>query len=275
MVFNTMRTIYNLKLQTANLFGKKYKPLPNTTLNEKFGIYPNYDIDSEINPRLNLLTIGIGGQTVLDTSVTDLRKPRHSVKDGALFKHVPFIIRPVDNDLTDTERLKYRLRKLVTTPEQDYYFYYGRVIGDDLMYYDNIYKINSPVSTFNTGKYDTGLDGSILNPSPVIGNMMDTDNLSYLLNMCKIKFYLNDEEIESIKTAINILYPGENVSNITEIGVCSSLDIDVEYGKEAIWVQLNYFYDVDMDLQILFNLYNKNSNFILEVGGMEPLVVGS
>ena len=103
-VYNSTRTIYNLKLQTCMMFGLPYHPLPNTTLNEKFNIYPYNEIDCNYEnqnyPRVNGIVIGIGGNEVVNSDILDLKLGKHSPVDAALFEHIPFVIRPIENDLT-------------------------------------------------------------------------------------------------------------------------------------------------------------------------------
>jgi hypothetical protein len=274
MIFNTVRTIYNIKLQSANLMGKQYHPLPNTTLNEKFIIYPNYGIDGK-NPNLSLYTIGIGGSPIIDNTAINLKRGLHKPIDGSLFEHIPFVLREIGNDLDDDTRKKYRLRKNINVNGYDYIAYYAKVI-DEVKYEDTIYKVNSRLENNFIGPYDTLSNPKILHPEPV--SNLDLLNVKgdYILNECKIILRFTKEEVEELNNAISILYPDKDNIIISEIGLCSGINVGVPYGTESVWTQINYFVDSGIDTKVLYNnLSNKDFELMLDIGGMEPLYIGA
>jgi len=274
MVFNVTRTIYGINLQTALLLDQPFRPLPNTTLNEKFDILPNYGI-SDMLPKLRLMTIGIGGNPVIENTAINGKRGSHRPVDGALFKHIPFILRPENNDLSENERKRYRLRKTVYTDSGAYIAYYGRLI-DDIKFTNTLFQVTSVEGDNFIGPYDTLSDSNILNPVPTLNTDIFSTKGRYILNMCKVYFHFTQDEINEIKNAIKILYPNDNTNTITEIGFCSSLDVDTTYGKESVWTQINYFVDTNFDLELLYNLANeKEIEYQVEIGGMEPLYMGA
>ena len=271
MIFNTCRTIYGIKLQTALLTNSIYTPLPNTTLNEKFNIYPNHSLLGQY-PKLNLFVIGIGGNSIIENNVKDLKRAKHSAVDGALFKHVPFIIRELNNDISDTERAKYRLRVIQNFNGIDYICYYGKVI-QTIEYHDMIFTTNTTEDISTIGLFDTNSKPEILNPVNNNNlNLLSIPN-NYILNMCKVFYSMDLDEIDEVKNAINIIYPDIENPIISEIGLCSSIDMLLDNYMEAIATQINFHIDVSLDLQAIYG-NNKNINLVLELGGMEPLNSG-
>jgi len=273
MVFNTTRTIYSLKLQTALLTGAEYETLPNTTLNEKFSILPNYVITGTY-PRLNCYVLGVGGNPIIENTAIDLKRGKHRATDGALFKHLPFIIRRTDDDISDELKQKYRLRKVENINGIDYIVYYAKVL-DKIDFTNTIFQVNSDFGNNFIGPYDTTNDPTILNPTPLLDLDITKIKGSYVLNMCKVLFVLEDWEIEELKNSMSIMYPGETLTSISEIGLCSGIDIDYNGYKESVKTQINFFTDMNLDLQLLDNLkVNNRVEFYLELGGMEPLYKG-
>jgi len=269
MVNNTIRTIYNVRLQTFMLCGLPYKPLPNTTLNEKFNILP-YKTPTGY-PKLNLITIGIGGDPSLNTNVRELRRSQHTAKDGSLFKHLPFVVRELENDLTDEEKAKYRLRKIENINGKSYVCYYAKVI-ENFRYEDLIFRVNSIFEDNFIRVYRTENDPTILNPIPnTKTDIMDT-NVDYVLNMCKVPVILDQDDMTELMNAKQIMYPDDNVNMISEIGLCTSEDYTDSNGNvEAISIELGFIVDVGIDL-LATEQYENGVELYLEIGGMEPLI---
>src|SRR5574344_1159200 len=98
MVIASQRTVYNVALHLAMLFNKPYKILSNTTLNEKFEIEANNELADGVYPSLKYIGIGIGGSVLLDN--TDAYTySEHSPVQGALFEHIPYVLRKPNNDI--------------------------------------------------------------------------------------------------------------------------------------------------------------------------------
>ena len=104
---NNVRTVYGAYLQTCSLLGLDVEIKPNSTLNQKFNLYPNEEFNNGQFPTVKYVTIGNGGHTAsIGVDGIPLVNPvPHSPRHGALYNHLPFIIREVTNDLTPTERL--------------------------------------------------------------------------------------------------------------------------------------------------------------------------
>jgi len=268
MVFKTCRTIYNIKLQTAMLVGAPYNTLPNTTLNEKFGIIPNYP--TKDYPRLNLITIGIGGNPVIYSEPDSLKTSIHKPVDASLFEHVPFLLVKPD-EITDDINNNYRLRKTINIDGTDYVAFYGMVLNN-IKYQDELYYAVTNNDTSILAPYDTLYNQSLLNPTPILNNDLTKMSSSFIFNMCKIPISLEKDVINNINNALKLLYPDKQINAINEIGLCSSVDVELKDGtKEAVNAQINYFVDVNIDIQLLDNLNNDSVNFYLEIGGAEPL----
>jgi len=274
MIFNSARTIYNVKLQTCKLLDLEYTPLVNTTLNEKLNIYPNYVFDKPTMPKLNLITVGGGGIPIINNDVLDLKRSKHGSKDGALFKMLPLLIKPYNTPLSDIESSVYRLKTTETINEIHYDIYYG-MVTNSITYDPRIYKIKSTEINLNTSILDTSLDDTILNPVIKLGTLDNDSNYDYIINTCKLGINIDKQFMNNIIHALSIKFPYDNITTLTEIGICSSVDTAVDGRTEAIWTQINYFIDLDLDVQMLNTKIKQDGSVYLnvDIGGMEPLMI--
>jgi len=277
MIFNTAKTIYALKANIAKEIGVKYKPELNTTLNEKFDVFPNYDITTDEYPLLNLITIGSSGNNIIDSDLIKMKRARHTAKDGALFNHIPFLIVPMNTPLTEDEQKKFRLGSVQTINGVKYDCYYGLVI-DNIIYDDRIFKIRITDGLSNMYPLDTNEDDKILNPTPISNLNVDQITNEMVLNSCSVKISFTKDDMDRIKDNIKFI-TGEENSNITEIGLCMSIEKDIKNRnnllvKENVWTQIAYHVDVNIDLELKDDLHlDKKLEFIIDIGGMEPLSI--
>lgn len=265
MIKSSKKTIYARKLATANELGLTYTALPNTTLNDKFGIMP--DIRPSKNPILKYFTVGVGGNDVI-TGNHGFSYSDHMSYDACLFNHVPFVIVDVNMDLTTLEQKNYRFKVRETINGKEYFCYYLKTIKtvdyNDQVYVVNIKKGTKPVLSVlntNTDKYlrpvpSTRIPGS---------SALTDDNIAYIANVAKLEFSLSTDELDKLNTAISIKY-GDKYK-LTEIGVCFGEDKDTE----AVGVQIAYH--VKIDLNTIIDLADNNNNIVrtIEIGGMEIL----
>jgi len=266
MILNSQKTMYGMHLKINMLLGLPHTDLPNTTLNEKFNILPNMPITPGVYPTIKYLTLGIGGNTVTDSSIYKYSK--HRSTDGALFDHIPFIIRPLTSDLVGVERDKYRLRVIETHNSIDYACYYAKVVNTFI----NRPSLNEVTTTngITSIKEITTNDASILSPAPrVITNYLDQTKNTYSVKIAKIGFNLYLSDINEIRDAMTIRLG--SIHNLTEVGVVSGIDTPTATGNEVTNATMFYFSEIDIDTQI--NINNQTDIVRnIEIGGMEPIL---
>ena len=272
MVKSSQLSIYGLALINAMLANRYYKVHKNTTLNEKFNILPTDHtpqgtIQVPIFPRPKLFVLGVGGTPYID-NVNSYKYSQHSVLDAALFKHIPFVIRRINDDLDSITRQKYRLRKIITVKGDEYYAYYAKVC--DLIDYRNynflVNKVNGndilSIMNFDSDRY--------LNPTPVVKptDPATVTNVNSVINRFKFEFLLTEDEQKELRNVLAIL-EREDIAKITELGICHGYDIPTTYGYESLDTQITYFVDIDLDVALDLNStirFQRN----IELGGSEP-----
>jgi len=267
MILNSQRTIYSIDIQTAMMTGTQYKPLPNTTLNEKFNVYTSTVIDDTLYPKLNYFAIGIGGTSLINDN-TIYKISKHKPIDGALFEHMPFIMRPINLDLTDEERANYRMRVEEVYDGITYACYYLKVVPT-IKLRNGIFELttNNDLTVLNLLSTN---DSSILNPVPRNTDIViDKSKNRYISKVIKLEFSLFQNEIDELDNVMDIIYGARKT--ITEIATCSGIDIDVGSNKESVFTQVNFFTEVALDTQSII-VNNKPFIRAIEIGGNEPLI---
>ena len=274
---NNIRSIYGAYLQTCALLGFNVDIKPNSTLNQKFDLFPNEIFNSGETPTVKYLTIGNGGHTAsMGVDGLPLINPvPHSPRHAALYNHLPFIIREVTEDLTPGERLLYRLRVPRTIDGVNYMCYYAKVL-DLSMVEPKIELRNNTDGIITATDFTPSL--ADLNPVkpviPVNGNITSTGN--YLASTAKIEFVMNEAEITELLNACNIIYGSDNYAFISEIGLCSGVDRSLmgNFGgppsayTEAVGVQIMNFISTAIPAYALSTSITQT----IDVGSTSPLL---
>jgi len=270
-MFNTTKTIYSVMLDVANILGKPHVVLPSTTLNEKFKVMtPNTETQ---NPKLRYYALGLEYESLVQNTSINIDMIRHKPTDGSLFRHIPFIARPVDSDLTATERDRYRLRTTRFVDGKEHAFYFIKLIDEvstnsKLLMVSNVNN-ESFLNTFSTEVSD------ILEPEIEERDSVDSSQIDYIAYSQHISITITEDELKELYNATKLLY-GTNVFDgdsltLGEIGIISGNEAVDENGfKEIANAQINYFLKIDHVLTDI-NLLSKFTKTI-EMGGMSPMV---
>jgi len=267
---HSTKTIFLVDLQTTILTGRRYKTLPNTTLNEKFNIQPEITT-LDTYPTIQYLAVGNGLSKEISAEESIIK---HAVTDGALYNHVPFVIRPVDDDLLPADRAHYRLRNLITINNKEYVEYHLKKIdmenGENRITEVTVNEVANTLSLYNPRNYRS------LRPLPLQINPTKTDNKNYIktnkyiMKMLQFHFTLTEKDLEELQNSIEIKFGGTVLFSrvLKELAVCSG----VEYNDEIAMAQIMYFKNIDIDVWTLLDT-KETINDIVEIGGMEPLLL--
>ena len=271
MVISSQRTLYNVDLHLSMLLGRDYMTKPNTTLNEKFDVLADVNGPEGMYPKLQYYCIGIGGDQ-LSESVSGFPVSEHSPMDAALFEQIPFVIRPIQQDLTPTERANYRFRVIETIKNETYVCYYLKVIPGYTLR-DDFYKVTT-VNGLSTLKLMDTDNPEFLNPVPR-NRRLNYDNMNtteFITKIAKLEFNLMHNDIKELENVLNIL--GKDGRQLTEIGVCTGIDNIIDGNVEASSVQIAFHLGVNLDLVQSINVDN-NIIRVIEIGGSEGLTFGN
>ena len=265
-------------LQTAQKFGKPFDILPNSTLNQKFGVFDSLLPDPTDDISVRYVAIGNGGHKSVTGAngiskfVSIPHQPRHT----ALYNHLPFIMRPVDADLIAAERVNYRLRKEIDVNGARYAAYYLRKL--DLTATAPSLEYRTVVGeTVTTNPWEPSLED--LNPVPpaLNPNQVMTTGDDYIAASALVPLVFTEAETLELINAATILYDDPGFAVVSEIALCSGVDRMVSGNfngtamnyTEAIAVQVNDF------LATLFvpQFQSRGMSIDLDAGSVEPLLV--
>jgi len=269
MVISTQRTIHWLSILLDMSIGKIFKILPNTSLNEKFNIDTDIHTPVHTYPKLNYFSIGVGGEPITDATDT-YRFSKHSAMDGSLFNHIPLALKKLDEDFTVEVKAGYRFRKIVTVDNIDYAAYYLKVAPTPLLR-DFYYEIKTIDGQSTLGVYNHNTD-KILNPIPIekASRINTMQNSLYISKLIKFYFTLTKNEVTELHNVFTILKL--DATHITEIGICSGVDLTINNETKAIDVQTAYILDTNLFLATDM-LADEKINLWIEVGGSEPMML--
>ena len=250
-----MKTIYSIALQTANYCGYQHEILPNTTLNEFYGIG---NATPPSNPIMDYFIIGLKLENLLtngtdangnpiEDGVFNLNRNLHKSKDGNVFFPLPFRLVKRDLALSRDEATDYRLKKEITINGEQYLAYYlKKLMGNTRdRYLDTLTdKMNdTSISIFNSE------DATILNPIPQTDEFVLADEIKALAYTKPVKMSLTQIELANMEEAVGLLYGTSRPKVIGEICLCSGRDMVVNISDvEASGVQANMFIEVDIDI---------------------------
>ena len=272
------RTIYGAHLATCKLLNRPFSVLPNSTLNQKFNVFENELPVVNEYPSLKYIAIGNKGASYEVTSngyILTTPLP-HVARHASLYNFLPFIIRRVNDDLSSTERMKYRMRTFMTIGGDNYVAYYLKVLNIDNLIPDiELRNVNNGVITVTNFTPEL----SDLNPvAPNLSNInLNNPNGDYLVSSAKINFVLNSNDIEEIMNACNIIYGDTRYSVINEIALCTGVDKTVQ----GVFGNSTAPYIESIATQIVSFIYQYHAltsnttevNIQLDIGSVEPLLV--
>lgn len=221
----TQRTIYAGHLQTSMILKKPFTVLPNSTLNQKFGIHDDQVPGVNEYPSLGYVAIGNKGITydlapggfLLTTPIP------HLARHAAAYNFLPFVVRRAGDDISATERLRYRMRVPMNIGGVPHVAYYLRKMDlDGVTPVVELRNVQDGVIT-NT-PFSPEL--SDLTPThPVISNVnVNTANGDYLVSNAKTSFILNQADITNIMEACLTIYGDPRYAVINEVMLVTGLD---------------------------------------------------
>lgn len=272
-------TISAAHLQTCKLLKKPFSVLPNSTLNQKFNLFQDELLATNEYPGLAYIGIGNKGATyevapggfLLTTPVPHL--PHHA----ALYNMIPFVVRPANDDLTASERAKYRLRVPITTAggENVIAYYLKPLDLSNTTPTVEIRHVND--GTITTDPFVHAL--SDLSPvHPIISNVnLNNPNGDYLVSTAKTVFLLNQADITNIMEACSILYGDPRYAAINEISLVTGADKVVQgvfngvasNYTEVITAQIAAF----ISQSHILTANTMEVKIGLNIGSVEPLLI--
>lgn len=276
-------TIYGTDLQTSQLYRRPYAIKPKTTLNEKFNIQAGVAPNLGTYPAMNYVAIGNKGvKKVVGVKGIEIDEPlQHSPTDGALFNHLPFVVREPNNDLTPQERERFALRCIEEHHGKRFIVYYLRRLDlTDTQTTLKHYTVTRQGQDVTTSSEEFIPTDEVLSPQPRPLTSVNVNTLKgeYIRCEAMVRFEMNQWDLAELVNAANIIYGSDRYAVINELALVTGVDkvVEGETGtgsanfnyKEAIACQVCAFIATD------FKAYyqNKATSLDLNIGASEPLM---
>lgn len=222
---NVVRTAIAGYVQTNQYLKLPVQQLANTTLNEKLNIAANLTLTDSDIVGVSCVVIGNGGHgfTIGANGLVKWDARLHKPQHNALFNQVPFVLRLPDQDLTPTERLKYRLRTMVSYGGQDYVAYFARVLDlSNTQVALELRTVSNGVTTATP--YTPTIED--LNPVPdtlTTGQVL-TATGDYVASTAKVPFTMSPSEVADFVNAMKIITGEDGYAIISEMGTVAGVD---------------------------------------------------
>lgn len=239
----TVTTLLGSQNGLSAILPVTYELRRDCTLNHLLNIFPNEEVTSI--PKLRYFGIGIQGcYNANDDMLVSAYNP--DKVNMNLYRPIPFRCRPVDDDLTDTERKNYRLRQRKVLSDGNEYF----------LYYLKLLEISDSVKfkrVFSDGREEPyELNPENLNPipqKPSSGTTI-TSVSSTIVSYCEVTLEIDASEVlEYIRVAFN---GDTRYARISELGFFTGVEKNVS-GTTGQNVPITY------DESIYTMLYNHHT----------------
>lgn len=283
---NSTRTVFGNEIQACHNLGIRYLPLDNTTLNQKWEVHTGTSPSESSRHSLEFYCIGNGGHVaaVGPDNIPYTSPIKHDPRDAALYRHLPFIMLPINEDFTvdDPERNNYALRKAITVSQPgggsvNYWAYYAKRINKTnaatATSYVQVQNGNETVTPFIP---DTGNLFPVPPVVPNTGSVNTTGDYLSTSTVLTIPFTVRD--VEYLKSVARNLYNLEDLAVISEVGLISGIRQNVNLLNAAGQPVSGLYYEclqstIANHIPCYYPVKQANAGFDLqlELGMTEPL----
>jgi hypothetical protein len=254
-------TTEGVSLQTSSFLKIPYIPEANTTLNEKYGFIPGVSPPIGTYPGLLYWCAGNGGHSSTKGvgGVSINTKIPHKPTDAALYNGIPFVVRPITNDLPPGSG---------TADSVGRDDYGGRVLTDIngatyIVYWLKKMDMSAAVVERYIETTNTDATGAVLSPTsvpyvPTVSNLspaqpvLSTTNVNKLLAQTAIVvakpiYAMSPAAIAELLNACEVMYGSTANAIHSEVGLCTAI-------KKAITLEDGTVYDEAACTQIAFHV---------------------
>lgn len=265
-------------LQLARHHGKPVPIYEYSTLNEKLNIQKRLVPNTSDVLTTAYVVIGNGGHvmTTGKNGRAKLTMKGYEPRWTALYNQTPFVLRPVDNDLSPEERKNYRLRRLEIHNNLPYVGYYAKKMDlSDTVPALELRTVGEDGIT-TAVPFSPTLDDLNPVPRPLQTGLPVTTSGEYIASTSKVRFRMSPAEVKEYVDAIKIIEGEDGYAVITEVATVSAVDrvvqgdfqgVQMGY-TEAIYAQIASFFETAwfMDYQ------SDGIAMTVDVGNVEPLM---
>lgn len=234
------RTIYGATLQSANFFGTPVDVPENSTLNEAVNdsvvlpfqpsistagsfISAEYDFVND-RPKVGYFCIGNKGRLAVTDAQGVVTTPlvKHNALNGNLYGLIPFVARPIDDDLTPSEQARFRLRKVVEINTELFVLYFLMKLPDLVTPPQPVIKVIENQVVVSTTSFVPTIEN--LRPVHPTNSEINAAGGTYASVRAPLSIPFSVQDAQNVVDAYQLLYGSEGGAFISEIGIVSGVD---------------------------------------------------
>lgn len=257
-----------------------------TTLNERYNILADVSIGRKNGGDFELKYFGVGIRGANcngsdSMGVSRMKINQHQPIDMNLFTAIPFICRPLNSDLDNVNRAKYRMRVVANGYDGNpYVFYYLKII--DFSDYDpQVSKITRDANGNEVAVPHVPIRDDLFNPQPQDftseGSVPVSD--TYLNSSAVLGCSLSQGDLQELANACRVLYNDASYAAVNETMIAWGVDIQTD-GQTGGGAVIRYtevrsavaaHYITERDARSALN--NTQLNIALDHGASEPMLL--
>ena len=283
----TVVTLNAMRVQNALFLNLPHQYPAKSTLNEHLKILADNLPDAMTRSHLKYIGLGNAGhQAGPGPNGIPIPKPvRHLASDSGLYGAVPWILRPVEDDLSDDIRGRYALRKMINIHSRNYWAYYlKRIDNRGIQTNDYLIDVVDGNTTTTSFKYS---DENI-NPRPPqlpthdynVDDKVAIPDGKYVLSNADIDVRMDEFDAQEFQNVARILYGDPDYAIISEMVLCTGVDVDVQGEStdgspftytDAVGVQIAYHMTCFNNIAIT----NDRLTYKFKIGQSVPFFLGA
>lgn len=273
-----VKTIYHTWLELIRATGKEFTLLDHSTVNQQLSIQNNAALPAGKIPKQEFFMIGRGGHRAAvgagGTALMDILQ--HKINSAILFEPIPVIAREVGNDLSASERDRYRLRTLEILQGTPHFVYYAFKV-DLTSGTPEINELTTVDGNTTSVPYVATDAQQQVDPVPMVNGRPIASTGKHLSVSIPVEIVLNQQDITEIVNACELKYGDARMATITEAGFCSAIDqvvtsneggVSVNY-TEGLAFQICNHIGANINLQYT----SDEVRFKYRLGDTQPLLV--
>lgn len=278
-------SLNSLRGQVTSFLGRPHQYPERSTVNEQLGIFAGVLPSADVRPFAGYLTIGNAGHGV-DMSDPALLLPypiEHRPTDVGAWGPIPLVLRPVENDLSDSEKERVCGRVLEEHHGQRCWAYYAkRIRHDGVRCTDWKLVVRDGKKSIEEFHYT---DKELHSKPPVLPdyNMDIIDQIEladgdYVYTNAVIKVTLDEWDIKELLNMAKIKYKDARKAVVSEFIVCTGSDMMVT-GESFTGPDFNYLEGVGLQSAVFISTFtnaalsNKEIGYDVTIGQTTPMPV--
>lgn len=274
---NITRTVYAAYMQTCLFLNTPPAYPTNSTLNEKLAINAGVIPASTDRPSLAAYVIGNKGhQGVSGTDGIFKTEPvQHRATDASLYGQMPFVLRPINNDLSQADRAKYCFRKEVVIDGTRYAGYYGRRIDKTNVVPQMLLK-NVANGVETTQPFVPNSSNQNPTPPQIASTGVNTTDGSYVQAVAALTLSITESDAAEFLNVAKVIYGDESYGIISELALVMGVDKVVQVTSTAGNFTMNELIGAQIaafsPAMVPVNFNPTGVDITLNVGATEPLL---